>query len=209
MGIQWPHHCGVIRIQDKKDKNSSSRAFKIAIISITLFSFTRWLLNTLWRKKIGRGSHTYYKLLLPKSLFSCFEHIITVGCTTMYFVHWYCSYETWAIPCSFTYNHILCNSNLSTQIPLPFHVFIECSDFLSFLIYIMECKLHILRLRSIFYYSIFIIRKKFDFSSRNCKQQTPIFWIFYILFIHAFKSYLVKSSFEECSLPWNFEKRRK
>ena len=69
MGIQWPHHCGVIRIQDKKDKNSSSHAFKIAIISITLFSFTRWLLKTLWRKIIGRGAHTYYKLLLPKVYF--------------------------------------------------------------------------------------------------------------------------------------------
>ena len=131
MGIQWPHHCGVIRIQDKKDKKSSSHAFKIAIISITLFSFTRWLLNTLWRKIIGRGAHTYYKLLLPKSIFSCFEHIITVGCTSMYIVHRYCNYEAWAIPCSFTYNHILCNSILSAQIFLPFHVF-RHFDFLEF-----------------------------------------------------------------------------
>ena len=32
--------------------------------------------------------------------------------------------------------------------------------------------------------------------------------MFYSLFIHAFKLYSVKSSFEECSLPWNFEKKK-
>ena len=116
MRIQWPFHCGIMwTCISKKQKIF----FFFLVIQCMLRNYhrlnnfifpVRWLL-AIYLKKDNRELNLccYYYWQLRTYSFSTVYNVGFISTTRTLVL------QVWS-PCSFTYNHILCSSNLSTLI---------------------------------------------------------------------------------------------